>query len=659
MIGQHETGNADTMSAMHNVPGLAVEPGWTVERGSGTRSGDDGWLLHEAEVLGGHTSHRIDFDRRIETVSASYDDVFGFAPLPTFGGLQARVSPADRAGFDALLRAARSSFDPLVLRYRVVLPGGHVRWIEGRAKTQPDAEGRPARLLMVSRDFSRRMALLNRLERVQTAASIGAWEWDMRSNRATWSDAAWSLLEPGGSGDVTVERWLAAIHPDDREVALSQTQAAATSGNFQFEYRVVRPGNVIRWMQSMGSLEHDEAGQPTIMKGIVWDVTESKLSRQALLDADRRKDEFLATLAHELRNPLAPLRAVVDIMRQLENAHAALAPVRTMIEQPTMHLSRLIDDLLDVSRLASGKLKLEMSRVAVSEAIAAAIEMCQSDVSARGHVLEVKMPPTDVAVEADRFRLVQVLVNLIGNAAKYTPKGGCITIRAGQDGGSCWIAVEDNGIGIASEFLPRVFDAFAQADEVREQAAGGLGLGLMLVKQIVELHRGRVEAQSAGPGMGSRFEVRLPLPAAAIAKTVMPAPHPAASGPSCEGVRVLVVDDYAAIRDSMELMLTMRGFVVETAEGGQAALGKLASFEPDAVLLDLQMPGMSGFEVARAMRATARGAALKIIAMTGGGADQRQTSLDSGFDEHLIKPVAADRLAELLWACKRVRQPAA
>jgi PAS domain S-box-containing protein len=380
-----------------------------------------------------------------------------------------------------------------------------------------------------------------------------------------------------------------------------------------------------------------------------------RLVRQ-LQEQDRRKDEFLATLAHELRNPLAPIRNSLQVLKMPRLDPAAAGRSLGMMERQVQHLVRLVDDLMDVSRVMRGKVTLHRERVDLAGLVARAVEAAQPLIEAQGHELTVAAAGEPLPVEADPVRLAQVVGNLLTNAAKYTEPGGRIWLTARREGGEAVLRVRDTGIGIAPEMLPRVFDLFVQADHTATRAQGGLGIGLTLVKNLVEMHHGAVQADSAGLGAGSEFVVRLPLVAGG--PTGRPADRegeegsvPSSAGrPVCRSAkRLLVVDDNVDAADSLALLLRLQGHEVRVANNGPAALELAAGFRPEAVILDLGMPGMDGCEVARRLRRMPGLGKVRLAALTGWGQpEDRRRTAEAGFDQHFVKPVEPSTLEELL-----------
>jgi signal transduction histidine kinase len=366
----------------------------------------------------------------------------------------------------------------------------------------------------------------------------------------------------------------------------------------------------------------------------------------ALKEADRRKDEFLATLAHELRNPLAPLRQGLDVLQRNPD-EAAAAAIRDVMDRQLVHLVHLIDDLLDMARVSQGKITLRKETIQAADVIRTAVDASRPAIDAAGHVLTVDLPPETLWLDADPTRLAQVVGNLLNNAAKYTPEGGRIGLAVQAEGGSAVIRVSDNGIGIPEDMQSRVFQLFAQVDHHLDRAKGGLGIGLALVQQLVALHGGTVEAQSAGSGKGSVFSIRLPL-AAPPPSPAPPEPAPAAAT-EARHLKVLVVDDNREVAQTIAWMLEEIGHEYHLVHDGREALGAAHDYRPDVVLLDIGLPGMDGYQVCRAFRQDEQLKRTPIIAQTGWGQLRDKTlASEAGFDRHLTKPVTLAQLEKTL-----------
>jgi signal transduction histidine kinase len=363
-----------------------------------------------------------------------------------------------------------------------------------------------------------------------------------------------------------------------------------------------------------------------------------------LRDADRRKDEFLATLGHELRNPLSPLLTSLELLRISAPAEPIVGRVVGVMQRQATHLVRLVDDLLEVSRITRGLIEVQREPVELAEVIAAAVETSRPVIEGASHRLRVDVPGEPLTVLGDSVRLTQVFANLLNNAAKYTDPGGKIELVVRHTRHTAFVSVRDNGIGIDREHLPSVFDMFTQVSRSDRRTQGGLGIGLTLVRSLVALHGGSVTANSDGPGRGSTFEVRLPL-------VVVDAPARHAPNPrkGFAGWRVLVVDDNRDATETLQTLLESLGATVAAAANGREALARFEDFGPDAVLLDIGMPGMDGYEVARRIRALPAGATTPLIAVTGWGQQEDiRRCFEAGFDHHLVKPLDVDKLWEIV-----------
>jgi PAS domain S-box-containing protein len=394
----------------------------------------------------------------------------------------------------------------------------------------------------------------------------------------------------------------------------------------------------------------DSRGRLIGASKVARDITAWKNSEEALKDANRRKDEFLAMLAHELRNPLAPILNAVQVLRARTPPVSDLQWARDVIDRQANQMTRLVDDLLDVARITQGKIVLRKERVDLSAVVSVAVEGARPLIEKKGHVLMVKLPAGLMALEADRTRLAQVLTNLLNNAAKYTEEGGRIGLTVEVQAEQVLVKVKDSGIGIPREMQPRVFEMFTQVDHSLERAQGGLGLGLTLAQRLAEMHGGTITAHSDGPGKGSEFVLRLPL----AARVEEPAPSSAhadsQASTAAGGTRILVVDDNQDAAESLAMLLRMIGHEVHTARDGLEAVEAAMARRPDVVLLDIGLPKLNGYEAARRIRQE-RGEGVTLIALTGWGQEEdRRQSRDVGFDHHLTKPVDFIALQKLLAA---------
>lgn len=414
------------------------------------------------------------------------------------------------------------------------------------------------------------------------------------------------------------------------------------------QWRLCHPTKGEIWLEG-SSIPEVEADGSILWYGFIHDITERKRPEEALREADRRKDEFLAMLAHELRNPLAPIRNAVQLLKEQDVATSPMLEwCRNIIDRQSSHMARLLDDLLDVARTMQGKISLKTEYFNLAEIVDSAIETCGPLIKARGLKLVILHSATPQWLRGDRFRLAQVLSNLLNNAAKYTDEGGRITLSVSQEESMSVIKVRDTGIGISPDMLPYVFDLFTQADRSLSHSQGGLGIGLTLVRRLVEMHGGTVDASSAGIGQGSEFTVRLPLLSNEhneIAESALPG----GAMPLCPKLRILVVDDYPDALDSLSMLLQAEGHEVDTANCGAKAIERAQAFQPQVVLLDIGLPDMDGYEVAQRLRELSETQLAVLIALTGyGQPEDRARSKRAGFDHHLLKPVDPDILAALL-----------
>ncbi|MCE9553865.1 MAG: response regulator [Planctomycetes bacterium] len=387
--------------------------------------------------------------------------------------------------------------------------------------------------------------------------------------------------------------------------------------------------------------------QPGGIAIFALEVTTRIQAEQAVREADRRKDEFLATLAHELRNPLAPICGAVELMKQAEGDRDLVRQSREMLERQTTQLVRLVDDLLDVSRITRDKLDLRKQRVDLSSVIGHAVESCTAQVQRAGHHLTVELPREPVGLEADPARLAQVFSNLLHNACKYTERGGQISIVAERQGTEVVVTVSDSGVGIPADMLPKVFELFTQVDRSLERSQGGLGIGLTLAKRLIEMHHGSITVESDGAGQGSRFTVRLPV---AIETVVTEnSQRPEVADPPAKPKRILVVDDNQDAASMLAKLLSLGGHETRVVLDGLAAVEVAASYQPEIVFLDIGLPKMNGYEVCRTIREQSQGRRILIIALSGWGREEdRARSKEAGFDEHLIKPVEYQTVIKLL-----------
>ncbi len=414
------------------------------------------------------------------------------------------------------------------------------------------------------------------------------------------------------------------------------------------EFRILRPDGSVAWIDHVAQAEYDSAGTALRNFGVSMDITERKQAEQALREADRKKDDFIATLAHELRNPLAPVRNAVNVLRSIDSGDAQIAWCRDVIERQVDQMARLLDDLLDVSRLTRGSFHLRSEPFDLGEAVTQAIEMARPHIDTARQTLSLDWPALPMAVQGDRTRLAQVFSNLLINASKFTPEGGRIGLAARTEGREVVVTVSDDGIGIDAQQIDHIFEMFGQVESALSRSQGGLGIGLSLAKGLVDLHGGHIRARSEGVGRGSEFVVHLPLgqaaglPEASLGVADAPAT-------TCARYRILVADDLADSADSLAMLLQLEGHEVRVAYDGEQALALAESFRPDVALLDVGMPKLNGLEVCGRIREQHWGQRMTLVAQTGWGqASDRQRSRDAGFDHHIVKPIDPEKLIALL-----------
>ncbi|BAU47446.1 histidine kinase [Sulfurifustis variabilis] len=438
------------------------------------------------------------------------------------------------------------------------------------------------------------------------------------------------------------------VHSDYRDLVRERMKQVSESN-------VPNPPREMKWLTLGGEARDVEVvaasipweGRRAIMV-IAHDITERKRAEEELREADRRKDEFLATLAHELRNPLAPIRTGADIVRVHGGGSSRLQWAASLINRQVGHLTHLVDDLLDLSRVTRGRLSLTFEQVDLRDVVWQAVEMNRAALDARGHALTVEVTEGRFFLRGDVLRLVQVVSNLLSNAIKYTPNHGTLHVSAIREDERVTLRVRDTGVGIKPDLLPHIFHLFVQGERTLDRAEGGLGIGLTLVKAIVEMHGGEVAAKSAGPGKGAEFTIRLPLLPISGSYRTESRPQPSYA-PSRNPRRVLLVDDNRDALESLGYLLEQMGHDVRLATDGHEALALAREFRPEVAVLDLGLPGLTGFELARELRQDATLGSVILIALTGYGQEiDQQKSRRAGFDFHLLKPVGLPDLTQIL-----------
>lgn len=558
-------------------------------------------------------------------------------------GWLSMLHPEDRERAFASWRSTTSGAREYDLEYRVRRHDGAYEWFKVRGRAIRDAAGNVARWLGTAvnvNDLKQTEAALRESEeRFRTLAdnmSQLAWMANARGH-LFWFNERWFDFTASTLDEMAGWGWTKLAHPDHRERVVERIQRSWDTGEpWEDTFPLRGRDGRYRWFLSRALPIRDARGNVTRWFGTNTDITEQRAAEEALRDADRRKDEFLATLAHELRNPLAPIRSGLDVLVRARDAETRSRAEHT-IERQLGHMVRLVDDLLDVARISRGQVQLQRTRVPLSAVVETAVETSRPIVERGHHELTVDVPGEPLWIDGDLTRLAQVVANLLDNAAKYTPEGGRIDLRAHADGDDIVIRVTDSGIGIDAQVLPHVFELFTRGAAQAVRMQRGLGIGLSLVRELVEMHGGAVTAESRGQGHGSTFEVRLPL--AVQAPAVESASSPRTREHS--GVRrVLVVDDNVDAAEMLAAMLELRGHETRLAHDGLQALAVARESRPDVVFLDIGLPEMDGYDVARELRADPTMAGTVLVALTGWGSeDDKQRAHEAGFDVHLTKPV--------------------
>ena len=469
------------------------------------------------------------------------------------------------------------------------------------------------------------------------------WETDAEGANTFMSDA-WCAYTGMTAAESSGFGWAAALHPEDHDRIFGEWKAAVASPQlFDCRYRLHAADGSYRWFLTRAAPLCDAKGRVCHWVGTSTDIDEMVQAQAKLAAADHRKDEFLATLAHELRNPLAPIRNGVHVLKNGKSSDHPDAALLAIMERQVQHLVRLVDDLLEVARITRGRIALRKESVAVADFLQQALETCQPLIDSKGHRVNVKLNEA-LWVFGDPLRLSQIAANIIHNAAKYTPAGGQIDIEVASDGGEAALRVRDNGMGVSAEMMPRIFDLFVQEESPTRLSDGGLGIGLALARQLAALHDGRIDAASDGPGKGSEFVVRLPLhrkPALAARDRERPGDGAAA--------RVLVIDDDHDVADSFGVLMETLGAKVRAAYDAQTGLAAIDGFDPDLIFVDIGMAGVDGYETARQIRRNHAECRFLLVALTGWGQEEdRRRALDAGFDLHLTKPAPIEALEGLL-----------
>jgi len=608
----------------------------------------------------------VGLDGKLMRVNPKMCDITGYTAQELAAKTFGEITHADDLERDLaqVARLRSGEINTYVTEKRYVRKDGTSVWVNLTVSPMRGASGDPLYFIAVIEDIAAKKAALEELDKqqrfverlTQVVPSI-LYVFDIGAQRHVWinrqAGAALGHAQ-GSSGPSDQDFRLQGVHPDDRATvaALPAVLALLADGQtHETEYRLRDHDGRWRWFRSRETVfTRDAGGRVLEVIGVATDIDRSKRAEQALHDADRKKDTFIATLAHELRNPLAPIRNAVRTLKLKGPPDPQLVWCRDVIERQVGQMAHLLEDLLDVSRIAQGRVTLRREPLQVKTFIERAIEIARPSIDGRQHTLTVSVPSQPWMVDGDLTRLAQIFSNLLINAAKYTDPGGRIGLTVERQANEVVVEVSDTGIGIAADHLGRVFDVFSREESSRVSSPEGLGIGLSLVKGLVELHGGQVTASSPGLGQGSEFTVRLPLAVGVANVAASPLTSPLSGKPQGKPrLRVMVADDSRDITDSLEMVLSHDGFEVVVANDGEQALERAERCRPDVMLLDLGMPKVDGFDVARRIRMQPWGAGVTLIAQTGWGqASDRQRTQEAGFDHHVVKPVDPEVLSKML-----------
>jgi PAS domain S-box-containing protein len=564
------------------------------------------------------------------------------------------VHPDDREHAAAAFAQAITAGRVYETEYRLRRADGRYCWTSAKAVPVLNADGDIREWIGANSDISAvRTAIASLQENEARFRSIieamPQMVWSTRPDgHHEYYNQRWYDFTGAGAGATDGEEWAGIVHPDDRALAWKAWRHSLETGDpYEVQYRLRHRSGAYRWALGRALPLRSDTGEIIRWLGTCTDIHDQKMSEDAWREAARQKDDFLAMLAHELRNPLAPISAAAQMMELPRLDPEQIRKTSRIINRQVQHLIALIDDLLDVSRVTRGLVSIEKRALDVKRIASSALEQVSPLLQTKRQDLRVTLPHASAPVLGDEKRLVQVITNLLNNAVKYTPEGGSIHLTVELRDAQVLVCVTDDGIGIAPAFQPRVFDLFTQADRTADRTQGGLGLGLALVKSIIELHGGEVSCTSAGLGMGSVFTVALPR----LPEEQMPQDKEAvAAGARTDAPqRIVIVDDNSDAATTLAMYLRMIGHDVQVELSSLDALARITATVPDVCILDIGLPDMDGYELAARLRAQRATSHIRLIAVTGYGQEQdRKKGMDAGFDHHLVKPVDAAKLALLL-----------
>lgn len=629
----------------------------------------DAWALYEASerrLRAAFQAARMggwewNMKTRMVHMTAELAKIYGLpegVESATIEELSDRVAREDRDAYHRKLDEFLRLRAPFELDYRLEESLAPCRWLRMRGHSEYDAEGRLVRVYGVSFDISEQRIKEEQLSEAQAAIEARSLRLRVAMQAAklrivTLDLSDWTLsIENGGDrhriARMPYQSALCRVHVDDR-ASLDRYVRCLVDGQVpraNFEFRIQHARRE-QWVGGSALLQRGDAGEPLRIIGSILDITERKRLELMLRESSRRKDEFLAMLAHELRNPLAPLRTAIALMQKAGPPHEREPDLLGLMQRQAEHMTRIVDDLLEVSRITQGRIALKYEPILVCTAVYHAVESVAPLVEARTQQIHVEVPDATSWISADVTRMSQILVNILNNASKYTPEGGSIRITARADAHWVSIVIADTGSGVSPELLPHIFELFSQGERTLDRSEGGLGIGLSLVKKLVEMHDGRISVRSRGPGLGTSVTVDLPRlhhheRHSGAALSALDAPRVASAR------RILVVDDNRDAADSLAMLCETEQHITRVAYSSAEALEAARTFEPDVALLDIGLPGMDGYELAGALRSQCD-APLLLIAITGyGQAEDRMRAQTAGFDLHFVKPVRVESLLKAL-----------
>jgi PAS domain S-box-containing protein len=649
---RHDEGRDFLTTIFRIAPGLVVSSGIDItERKRGEAALRESERIFKALVASAPVGMaRVDMEGRFLYVNEGYCRIVGYEAEELLRMTWQQITHPDDVARDGGTAGLVHSgdLDHYTIEKRYVRKDGGTVWVSVWGHLARDEQGEPLFGAAVVVDISERRrtdeALRDsELRFRELANNIDQFAWTCDElGHATWHNHRWYDYAGGTLEEMRGEGWKKLIDPDHLpRVEAGLRHCAATGETWEDTFPLRGKDGSYRWFLSRAVQTRAANGKPGRWFGTNTDVTESRQLHEALQYADKRKDEFLAMLAHELRNPVAPILSVAEALERLVGDDEKRQSMVAIVQRQATHLSRLLDDLLDVARITQGRIELRRETVAMSACLEAAHESVEPQLRARSQELRIRQEPDVPLVHGDRVRLSQCIGNLLSNASKYSAPGSRISVRVFRDGDDAVVRVSDQGCGIDADFLPHVFDLFAQSSRALDRSLGGLGVGLSVCRKLIELHGGQIAADSGGLGKGATFTMRLP------GASTIEVEHPAGPDSPVQALRILIVDDNSDAADSMALLLQIEGHETSTAYSAEEGLQKAASLDPQVVLLDIGLPRIDGCEVARRLRAA--GSPARLIAVSGYGEDRdRQRALASGFHAHLAKPVEYAALSAVL-----------